>query len=78
MASVLQQALALPREQRSKLTEALLRSLESNTDGETASVWDEAWAAELNHRAKAIDEGRAQLIAHEQVFADLRARFLPR
>jgi putative addiction module component (TIGR02574 family) len=78
MASVLQQALALPAEERSELVEALLRSLESEDEGEPSPGWDEAWAAELNQRAKEIDEGRARLIPHEEVFAELRARFPPR
>lgn len=82
--SVLQQALALPADERSELVEALLRSLESEPEdesedeGETSPEWDEAWAAELNRRAKEIDEGRARLIPHDEVFAELRARFPPR
>ena len=78
--SVLQQALALPADERSELVEALLRSLESVDEGEdeTSPEWNDAWAAELNRRAKEIDEGRARLIPHDEVFAELRARFPPR
>ena len=74
--TVLQQALALPAKERSELASALLRSIEPD-DAEvlTEAEWEEAWTAELNRRAKEIDEGRAQLIPAEEVFAELQARF---
>jgi putative addiction module component (TIGR02574 family) len=77
--SVLQQALALPAKERGELAAALLRSIEpADAEGLTEGEWEAAWAAELNRRAKEVDEGRAELIPHEEVFAELRARFPPR
>jgi putative addiction module component (TIGR02574 family) len=76
---ILQEALALPVKERSELAAALLRSIEPEDDEVlTEAEWEAAWAAELARRAKDIDEGRAQLIPAEEVFAELRARFPPR
>lgn len=74
---VLQEALALPAKERNELASALLRSIEPD-DAEvlTEEEWEKAWAAELNRRMKEIDEGRAELIPHEQVFTELLSRFL--
>ena len=76
---ILRAALALPHEDRARLLDALLRSLEPDR-GETAADagWEAAWAAELNRRAQELDEGRALLIPAEEVFAELAARFPPR
>ena len=76
---VLEQALALPREDRARLAAALLESLEPD-DGEvlTEAEWEAAWAAEIERRMKEVDEGRARLIPAEEVFAELQARFPPR
>lgn len=76
---IVQEALALPREARARVMEALLRSLEPDRDGTSADAgWEAAWVAELNRRAQELDEGRAQLIPAEEVFAELAARFPPR
>lgn len=69
---ILQDVLALPREDRARLMDALADSLEPDEESETA------WAAEVERRMKDVDEGRSRLIPHEEVFAELRARFPPR
>lgn len=69
---VLQEALALPREDRARVLEALQDSLEPDEE------WEKAWAAEVMRRAKDLDEGRTRAIPAEDVFAELRARFPPR
>ena len=69
---VLQEALALPSEDRARVFEALRESLEPDEE------WEKAWAAEVRRRAKDLDEGRARAIPAEEVFAKLRARFPPR
>jgi len=77
--AILQQALALSAKERSELTATLLRSIGPG-DGEVLSEaeWEAAWAEELGRRGKEIDEGRAQLIPHDEVFAELLARVPPR
>lgn len=76
---VLQQALALPAKERGELASALLRSIgPDDVEVLTEAEWEEAWALEVNRRAREIDEGRAKWIPHEEVFAELRARFPPR
>jgi putative addiction module component (TIGR02574 family) len=69
---VLQEALALPSEDRARLLEALQESLEPDEE------WGKAWAAEVARRAKDLDDGRTRAIPAEEVFAKLRARFPPR
>jgi len=66
---VLREVLALSREDRERLWDALQESLEPDEEGE------KAWAAEVERRMKEVDEGRARLIPHEEVLAELRARF---
>lgn len=69
---VLQEALALPSEDRARVLEALQESLEPDEE------WEKAWAAEARRRVKDLDEGRTRAIPAEEVFAKLRARFSPR
>lgn len=77
---ILQEALALPPEERVRIANALYESVGPDDDGEELSEeeWNVAWAAELDRRMKEVDEGRAEMIPAEQVFAELRARFPPR
>jgi Putative addiction module component len=53
-------------------------SARRSTGGRSDEEWEKAWAAEIERRMKEVDEGRARLIPHEEVFAELRARFPPR
>lgn len=78
--SVLEQALALPVRERRELVEVLLCSLEDEDgdgqdEGDASPAWTEAWAAELERRAVQVDQGRARALPHDEVFAELRARF---
>jgi len=72
---VLAQALALPREDRARLADALLESLEPD-DGEapTEAAWEQAWTAELDRRLRDLDEGRATSISYEEFKTRVRAR----
>lgn len=69
---VLQEALALPREDRARVLEALQDSLDPDEERERA------WATEVERRLKNLDEGRTRAIPAEEVFAKLEARFPPR
>lgn len=66
---ILSKALTLPPEARAQIAEQLLASLDP-AQGEI----DEAWRNEVEARLKEIDEGTAELIPHEQVMAEARAR----
>jgi len=61
--------LHLPREDRSKLASRLLESLD-----EDDSEMSPEWSAELQCRVREIDEGRAKLVPHEDVMANVKAR----
>lgn len=63
------QALKLSREERAELADKLWLSLEEK--GEV----DSAWAAEIEHRLREIDEGKVGTIPHEDVVAEMRARY---
>ncbi|HWU88638.1 MAG TPA: addiction module protein [Kofleriaceae bacterium] len=66
---IIQEALALPPEDRARLADALYDSLEPDEE------WEKAWAVEVERRIKDLDEGRTRAIPAEEVFAELRARF---
>ena len=56
-------ALALPAAQRARLVDKLCESL-----GETCrTIWDEAWLAEIESRRGALLEGKAKVVAGDQV-----------
>ena len=64
--TVLKAAMDLPPQEREEVAERLLGSV-----GEDAPL-SAAWAAEIDRRMKEIDEGKAELIPAEQVFAEIR------
>jgi putative addiction module component (TIGR02574 family) len=61
--------LQLPREQRARLAERLIASLD-----EDAAV-ERAWAAEIRRRVDELHSGRVQTIPGEQVFEELKDLF---
>lgn len=65
---LLEQALALPSEDRAKLVEALADSLDSAEVDLSA-----AWNAEIERRVEAIERGESRLIPGDEVDARLRA-----
>ena len=59
----------LPREERERLVDELLQSL-----NEPAAVeLDTAWSAEIERRLAAYDAGQTQALSAEEVFAKARA-----
>ena len=72
---VLLDALALSPEDRARIADALLDSLEPE-GGETLTgeEWEAAWSVELERRLRDFDEGRAKAIPFEAAMAQLRAR----
>lgn len=72
---IIQEVLALPPEDRARVANALRDSLDPEEESLTEEEWEAAWGEELKRRLQEIDEGRAELIPAEEVFAALRARF---
>ncbi len=68
---ILSSALLLSPVEREALVDHLLASLADANQREI----DAAWAEEVERRARAIDEGKAELIDGELVMEKLRARF---
>jgi putative addiction module component (TIGR02574 family) len=62
-----QQAQALAAEDRAKLAESLLESLQA-----PLSEIETAWAQEVEERVAAFDRGETQAYAAEDVFAEAR------
>jgi putative addiction module component (TIGR02574 family) len=56
---LLAQVLQLPRQDRARLAEELLSSLEEADDEEVAA----AWAPELERRSREVAEGKVQTVA---------------
>lgn len=63
--SVLQNALAMPRPERSYLAERLLISLEDDDE------MPQQWRAEMDARVQSRERGETRSISHEEVMADL-------
>ena len=63
------EALHLPREDRSRLASRLLESLDR--DDEISPEW----LAEVRRRTKDIDEGRTKLISTEDVWKEINKEF---
>jgi len=61
---ILQQALALPLEERAELLEQLLAAFQGPTD----PVLDQLWAAEARDRLDAYDRGELEAVDAEEVF----------
>ena len=60
-------ALALPEDDRAKLAEKLVESL----DGDVSADAEDAWAAEIERRLARIDAGQARLLSMEDAVARL-------
>ncbi|HEX7843922.1 MAG TPA: addiction module protein [Kofleriaceae bacterium] len=72
---LLQDVLALPREDRARLANALQESL--GLDGEQPpgeAEWEAAWATEIERRLGDFDEGRTTAISYEEFKSRMRAR----
>lgn len=67
---VVEEALSLPSDIRISLVEKLLMSLNLPVDEEI----DRLWAEEAERRVSQIEEGRAELVSGEEVFAKIRAK----
>lgn len=65
---VLEEALALPSEDRAKLVEALADSLDA-----AEIELSPAWTSEIERRVEAIERGESRLIPGDEVDARLRA-----
>jgi len=68
---ILDEALALPEDERRRLADHLLESVPRESSDDIARAWDE----EVRRRTQAIENGEAEAIDWEQAVADLRAKF---
>ena len=67
---VLSAALSLSPNARAMLADHLLSSLDTENEKRIEAIW----AEEAERRARAIDEGRTELIPGEEVMARIRER----
>jgi putative addiction module component (TIGR02574 family) len=70
---LLQEVLALPREDRARFADALQESLEPE-DEKVLAEWEAAWTPEIERRLRDLDEGRATAISYEEFKDRVRAR----
>ena len=68
-AELAQRAKQLPREERERLVDELLVSLNEPAVAEL----DAAWSAEIERRLAAYDRGEIQAVSADEVFAKARA-----
>lgn len=67
--ALMDEIISLPMEERARMAEALLQSLNPQDDAITA-----AWLSVANRRRNAVDSGQVQTISAEQVFERIRQR----
>jgi putative addiction module component (TIGR02574 family) len=67
---ILKEALALPAEEKAKLAEELLSSLDDAAQAEI----DKAWAEEVESRIEAYDRGELKAEPLEDVIKDMKQR----
>jgi len=67
---LIDEAKSLPVEERARVADSLLRSL-NQPDPEI----DQAWLDEARSRIQEIDEGEAELIPGDEVFERIRSKF---
>lgn len=68
LAELEQQARALPPDERARLAEVLLESLQATPLSEVEAAWNQ----EITQRIAAYDRGDLQTISAEDVFAEAR------
>lgn len=68
--SVLEHALQLPVEDRSRIASRLIESVDEADDVEVSP----AWKAEIESRMESIRQGTARLIPHDEVMAGVRRK----
>jgi putative addiction module component (TIGR02574 family) len=69
--AVLRAALALSAEDRARLADSLLTTLDEAQEQDIES----AWAAEVRRRSREFDEGRATMISWSELREAVRRRF---
>lgn len=67
--ALIDEIISLPVEERARMAEALLQSLNPQDDATTA-----AWLVVANRRRKEVVSGQVQTIPAEQVFERIRQR----
>lgn len=68
---LLKKALLFPADERARLVEKLLQSLNHPTEAGVNRLWVE----EAERRVSQIEDGKVELIPGEQVFARIRAKY---
>jgi putative addiction module component (TIGR02574 family) len=72
---LLKEVLALPREDRARLANALQESLDPASEDPLAEAeWEAAWSSEIERRLRDFDEGRTTAISYEEFKNRMRAR----
>ncbi len=69
-ATIEEEALALPLQERAKLVERLLDSLENLPEQEAEALWLDT----AERRAREIDDGQVQLVTPEELERRVQAR----
>src|SRR5215831_3995371 len=76
---VLEQALRLPRRERTTLVAELMRTLDADGgEGLTKEEREEAWGAEIDRRVREIREGKAELIDGDEALKMVRGGHKPK
>lgn len=73
---LLKDALALPREDRVRLADALQQSLDPRDDDDLSEPdWEAAWTVEIERRLREFDDGRTKAISYDEFKNRMRSLF---
>lgn len=68
---LIEEALSLPVEERARVADLILQSM----NPPDPSV-EEKWAAEIRRRIEEVESGKVKMIPGDEVFEEIRKRFL--
>jgi putative addiction module component (TIGR02574 family) len=78
-AKLLEQALKLSPDERGRLIADLIDSLEPDEDEVVeGEAWEQAWAVEIERRAREVEDGTAELVDGDVAMARVRAAIAAR
>lgn len=75
IAEIEKELMALPDQERARIAQDLIISLDKNEETLTHEEWEAAWLEEIQRREEEIASGKVKLLDGDQVMAELRARY---
>lgn len=75
IAEIEKELFALPVQERARIAQDLIISLDKDEQPLSREEWEAAWLEEIQRREEEIASGKVKLLDGDQVMAELRARY---